>query len=176
MKKKPNSSKTLKTPPSRKRSPKKIPRKKEKLWGLEPLTFPKAAQEFIGIDEQYKKDLMNDPKAAAFLSKFHDEVYGNKFRKGKGAKNLHVKDARKEIYDGTNARNRDMYNRRYRYQDIEYVASMEASDTANPTEAIIDYIDKKKKIKAFYDELLGQGVSVKEAQELTSYIFNLESI
>lgn len=150
---------------------KKTQRKPEKLWGLQPLTFPKSAQEYIGLDEQYKKDLADDPKAAAFLSKFNVEVYGNTFKKGKGAKNLYKKNERKSIYDSTNARNRDMYNRRYRYQDIEYVASMENSNTSNPQDALIDYMDKKKKIQSFLDRCTNNGMTDKEAEDLASWVF-----
>lgn len=171
MKKKPKITKQLRT----KVSPKKTPqRKPEKLWGLEPLTFPKSAQEYIDIDEQYKKDLKNDPKAAAFLSKFHEEVYGNKFKKGSGNRNLYSKGERKSIYDSTNARNRDMYNKRYKYLDIEYLAGLDAGPNADPTDAVLNYIDKKKRVKKFLDEAVQNGLSVKEAEELTKYVFDLE--
>jgi hypothetical protein len=166
---------------TRRKSTAKKPKKRSKksskptrLWGLEVLTFPRHAQEPMEMDEKYRKDLKENPDAAAFLSKFNDEFYGNTFRKG--TRPLHKKSERKTLYNATNARNRDMYNRRYRYNDLEYVAGQESAPTLDPSEALIDYLDQKNTIDQFMADALESGLSEKEVIELTTKIFDLEGL
>lgn len=74
---------------------------KKKNWGLEQKSFPKHKQ--WSVDQDYTDQL--DDETAAWLSKFNDEYYRNKFVKDEPA--LH-KD-KKECYSRENARNRDLY-------------------------------------------------------------------
>ena len=100
--------KTVKKKKSKKKSAK--PQRKKVLWGLKPLTFNRAVQQYM--DQDYMDKL--DDKSKEWLSKFNVEYYGNTFKKGKGPLNHHVKADHKKVYDQTNARNRDMYNKIYK--------------------------------------------------------------
>jgi hypothetical protein len=149
--------------------------KKPKLWGLEKLTFNKAAQNYMDWDEKMAQDLKNDPEAAEWYSQFNNEYYGNTLDKD-WRKNLHFKEQKKQIYDATNARNRDLYNTRYKYNEHENGIAIpdSYSEYCNPETAYVDYLDYKKKIPKFMREAKNSGLNKKEVLELTKIVFDLE--
>jgi len=123
--------------------------KARRLWGLEVRTFSRANQQYMDWDQQMLNDLKLDPEAAQWYSKFIEESYGNTLNKD-FRKNLHYKHHKKEIYDATNARNRDLYNQRYRMNDTDHLI-MDSFDNEylSPEDAIIEMMDKRDKIKEF---------------------------
>lgn len=104
---------------------------KKKLWGLEPLTFPKTINHYI--DQDYVKELSDKEKE--WLSDFNEEYYGNKLSK----KTLRNKVKKKEIFDQTNARNRDISNIRFKsYLDSSF------RGTYGSEESVINYLHEKE--------------------------------
>lgn len=161
--------------------PKKKPnqtKKPRKLWGLEKLTFNKAAQQYMDWDEKMTQDLKNDPEAAEWYSKFNEEYYGNTLNKD-WRKNKHMKDSKYDIYDQTNARNRDMYNKRFKYNEgedtLEGIISGESFTAfTNPEEALIESIDKSEAIQEFVDKALKAGTDKKFTKKLTRVVFDMD--
>lgn len=129
--------------------------------------------------EKLKRD---DPEAATWLSQFNNEMYGNTLNKD-WRKNLHMKEDKKAIYDQTNARNRDMYNNRYKYNEdngnedcnIEtLVNSMVDMSHTSPEDAVIDFMDKDQKINKFVKAALKAKTDREFTQELTKVTFDIE--
>jgi len=145
---------------------KKLP----KLWGLEVRTFNKAAQQYMDVD--YVNKLNDEEKQ--WLSQFNNEYFGNTLNKD-WRKNLHMKDSKKAIYDQTNARNRDMYNKRYRMNDEDHMI-MDNFDNeyTSPEDALIDFMDKEEKIKKFVDAALKARTEKGFTKELTKAVFDIE--
>lgn len=152
--------------------------KKPKLWGLEKLTFNKAVQQYM--DQDYITKLNDDEKA--WLSQFNNEYYGNTLNKD-WRKNLHMKENKYDIYDQTNARNRDMYNKRYKYNEGDInqdhnietlVASKIDFDHASPEDSYLEFMDKETKMKKFMQEAKDSGLNQKEVLDLTRKIFDLD--
>jgi len=103
-------------------------KKKPKIrWGLTKQAMPKSVRQYI--DQNYIDKLSETDKD--WLNKFNEEYYGNTFRddktvvikkgKNKGKirkykKGLHAKAniSRTELFNQTNARNRDIYNKSFR--------------------------------------------------------------
>lgn len=132
------------------------------------------------MDYDYINKLNDEEKQ--WLAQFNNEYLGNTLNKD-WRKNLHRKDSKKSIYDQTNARNRDMYNNRYKFnegdisqdQNIEtLVASKINFDHASPEDAYGEMLDKEKKIKKFMKDAKDSGLSSKEVLELTRKVFDLE--
>lgn len=102
------------------------------------------------VDYDYISKL--DPKAKAWLDKFTEETYRAYFNDDK-PKHLHKKKARKAIYNANNARNRCIYSRaRGKKQldfgdDAAFDAMESKNNLTNPEDAIISYIDLKKRLK-----------------------------
>ena len=72
-----------------------------------------------------------------------------------------MKEQKYDIYDQTNARNRDMYNKRYKYNEGDInqdhnienlVASKIDFDHASPEDAYCEFMDKETKISKFMKE------------------------
>jgi len=85
------------------------------------------------MDQDYVGKLTDKEKK--WLSDFNEEYYGNKLSK----KTLRNKAKRKEMFDQTNARNRDIFNIRFR-SDVHG----NFSETAGGEDALVDYIDAKR--------------------------------
>lgn len=152
--------------------------KVKKLWGLEKLTFNKAAQQYMDWDEKMTQDLKNNPEAAAWYSKFNEEYFGNTLDKD-WRKNLHMKETKYDIYNATNARNRDMYNKRFKYNEgdigLEQIVSSETfTQFMNPEDALIESMDKAEAIQEFVDKALKAGTDKKFTKKLTRVVFDME--
>lgn len=153
-----------------KRKPKKI--KKAKLWGLEVRTFNKAAQQYMDVD--YVNKLDDDEKE--WLSQFNNEYYGNTLKLEDWRQNLHYKDQKKSIFDATNARNRDIYNKRYKYNEYDSGIAIpsEYHEYCNPEDSYLELIDKNDKMIKFIADAKASGLTEKEALELTRKVFDIE--
>lgn len=132
------------------------------------------------MDQDYIGKLGDKDKE--WLSQFNNEYYGNTLNKD-WRKNLHLKDNKKAIFDQTNARNRDMYNKRYKYNEGDMreehnietlIASKLEIDHSSPEEAYVEYIHVKKKMLKFIQEAKESGLTDKEAIELAAKIFDIE--
>lgn len=124
------------------------------------------------MDQDYIEKL--DDKEKEWLSKFNVEYYGNTFQKGSGPRNLHVKDQHKLVYDQTNARNRDMYNQRYRmYEEIEW-GGMDYYGTDSPEDALIESLDRKKRMKKFIQDAMKNNVELEFLEQLTKFVFDVK--
>lgn len=125
------------------------------------------------MDQDYINNLSQEDKE--YLSQFNNEYYGNTLNKD-WRKNLHLKQDKKAIYDQTNARNRDMFNQRYKYNENESGIPIPEhfSEYSNPEDAYIDYIYIKKKMLKFMEEARASGMDEKEVIELTAKIFDIE--
>lgn len=156
-----------------KSKPKTKPKVK-KLWGLEKRTFNRASQQYMDWDDKMAQDLKNDPEAAKWYSQFNNEYYGNTLSKDWRA-NLHFKVQKKEIYDATNSRNRDMYNTRYQMGDSDgYIADNHDTGYTSPESALIESIDREDDIKEFVEKALKAGTDKKFTQQLTRAVFSVE--
>lgn len=132
------------------------------------------------MDYDYVNKLNDEEKQ--WLAQFNDEYLGNTLNKD-WRKNLHYKGHKKAIYDQTNARNRDMYNNLYKYNegDIKENHSLELlintkidQSYTNPEEAYIETLDLRDTITEFMERAKSSGMSNKEVIELTKKIFDLE--
>jgi len=125
------------------------------------------------MDQDYISKLGDDEKE--WLSQFNNEYYGNTLNKD-WRKNLHLKETKKAIYDGTNARNRDMYNNRYKYNENEGGIAIpnSMSEYTSPEEAIVDFIYIKKKMLQFMEDARASGLNEKEVLNLTKVTFDLD--
>lgn len=125
------------------------------------------------MDIDYVDQLNQEEKE--WLSQFNNEYYGNTLNKD-WRKNLHYKEQKKSIYDATNARNRDVFNKRYKYNENEngIVVPDEYSKYTSPESANIEYLDLKKKMTKFIKEAKASGLSDKEVEELVKVTFDLE--
>lgn len=146
-------------------------KKKVKLWGLERLTFNKAAQQYL--DQDYISTL--DDKDKEWLSRFNNEYYGNTLNKNWN-KNLHYKEQKKAIFDQTNARNRDIFNKRYKFNEHESGIAIPDSyhEHTNPEGAYADYIDIQRKVLSFMNEARESGLEEAEIIEITKKVFDLD--
>lgn len=126
-------------------------------------------------DQQMTDDLKNDHEAAKWYSQFNNEYYGNTLDKD-WRKNLHYKEQKKQIYDATNARNRDMYNNRYKYNENPGGIAIpdSYSENCNPETAYIDFIHYQRVVPAFIKEARDSGMSKKEALELARMVFDID--
>lgn len=114
---------------------KQVKKKLEKLWGLETRTFNRGSRNFL--DQDYVGDLSDKEKI--WLSKFNEEWYGNKL----SPKTKRSKAKRKEIYDQTNARNRDVHTVHYKIYDRDQPNRGQDNENAssggvNTTDSIFD--------------------------------------
>lgn len=125
------------------------------------------------MDQDYINKL--GPEEKVWLSQFNNEYYGNTLKKD-WRKNLHMKETQKAIYDQTNARNRDMYNKRYKFNEHESGIAIpnDYHEFANPEEAIIEAIDKEDKIKKFVKSALKARTEKKFTEEMTKVVFDME--
>lgn len=125
------------------------------------------------MDADYIQNLNQEEKE--WLSQFNNEYYGNTLNKD-WRKNLHYKEQKKPIFDATNARNRDIFNTRYKYNENESGIPVpdEYSKYTSPEEAYIDYIYLKKKMAKFMKDAKASGLSDKEVEELTKITFDIE--
>lgn len=125
------------------------------------------------MDQDYINQL--DDSGKEWLSQFNNEYYGNTLNKD-WRKNLHHKETKKTIYDATNARNRDMYNNRYKYNENESGIAVPSSlsEFTNPEDANIEYIDLKRKIAKFISDAKKSGLKDKEIEQLVIITFNID--
>src|SRR5882724_10751545 len=96
------------------RAKKTTKKKTKKLWGLEFKSFSRGARQLM--DQDYVDGLSDKDKE--WLSDFNETYYGNKFpRSDKRGRKTNMFDKagipRKEIFDATNARNRDIHTPHY---------------------------------------------------------------
>lgn len=160
-------------------SPKKIKKPKaKKNWGLEVRTFNKAAQQYMDYDYIAKLN----PEEKAWLAQFNNEYLGNTLNKD-WRKNLHYKENKKAIYDQTNARNRDMYNNLYKYNEgnvkenhsLELLINSKIDQShTSPEESYVELLDKRDAIKKFMIDAKDSGMNYKEILDLTRKVFDLE--
>lgn len=144
--------------------------KPKKLYGLEPLTYNRAAQQYVDID--YVSQLNDSEKQ--WLSTFNEEYYNNTLNKD-WRKNLHYKEHKKSIFDKTNARNRDIMNKRYRMDDEEnYIMDNNDTEYTSPESAMIEAIDKKEDIEHFVKKARRKGTDEKFTKKLTDVVFGVE--
>ena len=150
---------------------KSLPNKPPKLWGLERLTFSKAIQNVMDAD--YIDQLNGDEKQ--WLSTFFNEFYGNTLNKD-WRKNLHYKEQLKSIYDQTNARNRDIFNQRYKFNENDQGIPIpdRYSEFTNPENAILELLDKTDKIKKFIKSALDAQTEREFTKKLTEVVFEIE--
>lgn len=116
-------------------------RDKEKNSGLKNRYFSKIKQEFHDIDYAHK---LNDEEKA-WLSKFMNEDLGANFT-DKGNQIYTDPKDRKESYARNNSRNRDIYaisRAQGRLIYSEFAPEQDNEESYDPTEDIIDDIDKK---------------------------------
>jgi hypothetical protein len=163
------------TPVKRRRKSHK--KKQTKLWGLERLTFPKAIQHVLDMD--YIAELNDDEKR--WLSEFNASYYGNTFpSKHKSGRKTNMFDKagipRKELYDQTNARNRDIFSKRYKFNEtFQGIAVPESySEFTSPENAILDAIDKEGIIKKFREDAAKAQTERAFIDKLTSVVFDTE--
>lgn len=123
------------------------------------------------MDQDYIDKL--DGKSKEWLSRFNIEYYGNTFKKGSGAHNLHVKDKHKLVYDQTNARNRDIFNQRYRLYDNPEWGGMDYYGTSSPEDALIEAMDRRERIQTFISEALEVENNSDFLEQLTRFVFNI---
>jgi len=149
----------------------KVVKKQRKLWGLERFTFPVAIQNVMDMD--YIGKLNNKEKQ--WLSQFNNEYFGNTLNKD-WRKNLHLKEQKKSIYDQTNARNRDIFNQRYKFNEYESGMAIPESFSAftNPEAAILELLDKEEKIKKFIKKALEANTDKEFTETLTRVVFEIE--
>jgi len=142
----------------------------KKLWGLERLTFPKAVQQYL--DQDYISTLNDEEKQ--WLSKFNNEYYGNTLNKD-WRKNLHLKEQKKAIFDQTNARNRDIFNNRYKFNENESGIPIpdSYSEYANPEQTLIDAIYIEKEINKFRKQAIRAKTEKKFIDELIKVVFDI---
>lgn len=114
-----------------------------------------------------------DLKEQTWLSRFNEEYYNNTLNKN-WTKNLHYKAQKKPIFDATNARNRDLYNKRYKMDDADYKI-MDNYDTeyTSPEHALISFLDKEKQVKEFMKACLRAGTPLEFANELVKVVFDI---
>lgn len=130
------------------------------------------------MDMDYIKDLSDEEKQ--WLSDFNSEYYGNTVNQD-WRKNLHMKGHKKAIFDQTNARNRDIYNKRYQMyetgndnEDYGIMMPDGADIYMNPEDAVIEFIDKEDKITAFVERALSKGTPKEFTKQLTKVVFDIE--
>lgn len=114
-----------------------------------------------------------DDKSKEWISKFNVEFYGNTFKKGSGARNLHTKDKHKLVYNQTNARNRDIFNQRYRLYDNPEWGGMDYYGTLTPEDALIEAIDRSDRIQEFVEESMKMEKNKEFLEQLTRFVFNI---
>lgn len=140
---------------------KKITKKQEKLWGLEPRTFNRATRQFV--DQDYVNKLDDNEKK--WLSDFNNTYYSNKYpRSDKPGPKTNLFDKagvpRKEIFDTTNARNRDVHTVWYKINEAEARVGREEDDPDTKKtlfdldresydNELIDYLDFKKAVAKY---------------------------
>lgn len=108
---------------------------------------PKAIRDMLDMD--YINKLSK--KDRKFLNQFLSEYYFNFFREKEG---LHDKAGipRKDLYDSTNSRNRDIWHQAARFEvtseaTYDYVTQNRDRNPVNSNEnAVIDYLDTKRPI------------------------------
>jgi hypothetical protein len=146
-------------------------RKIKKRWGLEKLTLPKAVQQFFDYD--YLNQLTEEEKN--WLSQFTDEYYNNTLNHD-WRKNFHYKEQKKSIYDATNARNRDMYNKRYKYNEtlIGVAIPDDYHTFTSPEDAILDAIDLEEKIKKFREAAEKAQTAREFTNKLVGVVFEVD--
>lgn len=117
---------------------------------MEPKTFPYYARQFMDYDPEFLKKLKKeDPEAAKWLSQFNDEWYGNRIKRY-GDKAFHkTQEEKREIYRQTNRRNFDIYSKGGR---ISMDLFPHEETTYDPSDDILDLIDKKTKLEPEEDE------------------------
>lgn len=135
-------------------------KKAEKAWGLEFNVFNRGIRNHLDID--YVEKLNSAEKQ--FLDKFLQSYYNNVFpRKSKPGPKTNMFDkagiARKELFDQTNARNRDVHARQYAVydyektpgnEDLDSIFDVVRMDDRNIVEdANIEYLDFKRLIERY---------------------------
>jgi hypothetical protein len=159
----------MSTKSSKKKKKKKV-KKSEVKWGLEFNVFNRGIRQYLDIDYVNKLS----PEEKEFLNQFVQTYYNNSFpKKSKPGRKTNMFDKagipRKEIFDQTNARNRDIYTTNYHIYDSE-----KNSDNANLDsvfdinresyeEELTDYLDYKK----IYDTYIKAGFDEDEARSKT---------
>lgn len=157
-------------PVRRSKAKKKVKKKSKKLWGLEVRTFSRGARQYM--DQDYVKDLSDDDKR--WLSDFNETYYGNKFpRASKPGKKTNLFDKagvpRTEIFDQTNARNRDIHTTGYKInaevnpydaKDNYQRPSLFDLDRPSTEDPLIDYLDFKNLV----EKLMSEGYTLDDAR------------
>lgn len=134
-------------------------KKPSKLWGLEARTFSRGARHLM--DQDYFDKL--SPEEKQWLSDFNETYYGNKYpnKSTKGRKtNMFDKAGipRKETYNATNARNRDIHATGYRINsdttDITLNANGESTNLFDRNResiepAMIEWLDFNQRVEMY---------------------------
>lgn len=116
----------------------------KKLMGLEPKTFPKNKQ--WAIDQDYYHLLC--PLDKEWMSKFNNEFYGGKIKKGDPTALHNTDDLRKECYNRNNAANRDTYAIKNGVGCLDFPESIE--DVINMTEDdVLDTLEARDQWETF---------------------------
>lgn len=166
--------KTKKSTANRQKSKKRQVKKKkiDKAWGLEFNVFNRGIRQYLDID--YVSKLT--PDAKQFLDKFIQTYYNNVFPgKSKPGPKTNMFDkagiARKELFDQTNARNRDIYTTQYitydyasdnTYEEHQSIFDINRKQNTNLLEETsIDYLDFKRLVEQYAEE----GMTEEQARE-----------
>lgn len=137
---------------------------------MEPRTFSRGSRQFL--DQDYIADL--GPEDRKWLSDFNETYYSNKFPpKSKPGRKTNMFDkagiARKEIFDQTNARNRDVHTTSYKintdHSNIDTDGAhqrLSLFDKERETieTELIDYLD----LKRLTEDFMALGYSAKRAR------------
>lgn len=162
------STKSLKT--KKKKKKKKNIKKAKVKWGLEFNVFNRGIRQYLDID--YVNKLSSEEKE--FLDQFIQTYYNNSFpKKSKPGRKTNMFDKagipRKEIFDQTNARNRDIYTTGYHIHETEKTSENMNLDSIfdlnreSYEEELTEYLDYKK----IYDTYINAGFDEDEARSKT---------
>lgn len=151
----------------KKKVQKKKNKKEEKKWGLEFNVFNRGIKQYLDIDYVNKLS----PEEKEFLNNFVQTYYNNVFpKKSKKGPKTNMFDkagiARKEIFDQTNARNRDIYTTNYHVHDYqkkegnEHLDSIFDLDRESYEHELLDYITFKRLV----EDYMKAGLDEEEAR------------
>lgn len=136
-------------------------RAKSKLTALKPEFNLRSRADLIDIDDQYWKDLKDNPKAAEWLNKFNNEYVSASFNRHK--KHLHKsKKLKRDCYNKNNARNRCIYTREKAQGKLNHLEDMQKeleNEFIEYEEDLIKNIDEDLVMKKFEDFKKGSNES-----------------
>lgn len=158
--------KTVKAQKKKVRKKKKT-KKNQTKWGLEFNVFNRGIRQYLDIDYVNKLS----PEDKEFLNNFIQTYYNNVFpKKSKKGPKTNMFDkagiARKEIFDQTNARNRDIYTTGYHVHDYqkmegnEHLDSIFDLDRESHEEELLNYLAFKKLV----EDYMKAGMEEEEAR------------